>query len=102
MPRLRSRRFDLGEHFPEWEGFFFDNGHLHHPYWRRPFDAGDLKAMFYRCQQVTILEHELRRARAELERAQAAQEAAEARAEWYRHQLVLESRLGAMLGRLAA
>lgn len=91
------RRYDLGEHHPEWEGFIFDDGQLHHPYWRRPFTAGDLRAMFYTSQQVRILEHELTQARRDLETAQAAQDAAEHRAQFYRQQLQLESRMGMML-----
>lgn len=91
------RRFDLGADFPEWEGFIFHEGTLHHPYWRRGFTAGELRAMFYRTQQVTILEHEISRLRLDLARAQEAQEAAEHRAHYYRQQLRLESRLGMML-----
>lgn len=89
---------DLGELLgSEWEGFRLTAAGLHHPYWRRPFDHGDFKSMFYRSQQVTILEHELQRARADLDRAESAQEAADARANFYRQQLRLESRMGMML-----
>ena len=86
----------------EWEGFSLAADGLQHPAWRRPFSCGELRAMFWRCQQVTILEHELARTRAEIEHAQVASDAAEQRAAWYRNQLILESRLGAMLGRLVA
>lgn len=106
MPTPRKKRpaaFHLGEHFPEWDGFIFTaTGELQHPYWRRAFSAGDLKAMFYHAQQVTILEHENARLRAEIERAQAEQDAAQARAAWYRSQLVLESTHGAMLARITS
>ena len=89
---------DLAETLgPEWDGFRLSSDGLHHPYWRRPFSAGDFKAMFYRSQQVSILERDLSRVRAELERATAAQDAAEGRAAWYRQQLRLEARLGMML-----
>lgn len=85
---------------PEWEGFRLTHQGLHHPYWRRPFTRAELVAMFYRVQQVACLEHELKRARAEAEKATAAQEAAETRADYYRRHLTLESRAGAMLARL--
>jgi len=77
-------------------------GLLHHPYWRRPFDVGDLRAMFYRTQLVTILERDLARLRADLEKAHATADAAEHRAAFYRRQLVLESTTGAMLARIQA
>ncbi|MBD5803870.1 hypothetical protein AZOA_33110 [Azoarcus sp. Aa7] len=94
---------DLGELLgSEWDGFSLSRDGLQHPYWRRPFSCGELKAMFYRSQQVAILEREVSRARTEQERASAAQDAAEARADWYRHQLTLESRLGLMLARVSA
>lgn len=82
---------------PEWEGFSLSAAGLQHPYWRRAFTAGDFKAMFYQIQQVRILELDLSRARAALETARAAQDAAEDRADFYRRQLRLESRFGMML-----
>ena len=89
---------DLGELIgSEWDGFHLSAAGLHHPAWRRPFECGDLKAMFWRSQQVALLERDLAQARRDLERAQAAQEAAEARADYYRRQLRLESRMGMML-----
>lgn len=84
----------------EWDGFSLSADGLHHPYWRRPFSCGDLKAMFYRSQSVTIHERDAARARAEAEQARAAQDAAEQRAAFYRAQLVLESRMGMMLAAL--
>lgn len=99
----RHAIIDLAEQLgSEWDGFSLSVDGLQHPYWRRPFTCGDLKAMFYRSQQVTALELELQRARQAAERASAAQDAAEARAEWYRHQLTLESRYGLMLARVSA
>ncbi|HJV24554.1 MAG TPA: hypothetical protein VJ673_02660 [Aromatoleum sp.] len=89
---------DLGELLgSEWEGFRLSVDGLHHPYWRRPFECGELKAMFWRSQQVTALELDLTRAKQDAERATAAQDAAEERAAWYRQQLRLESRMGMML-----
>lgn len=67
----------------EWEGFSLAADGLQHPAWRRPFTCGELRAMFWRCQQVRTLEHDLERARAESAAAQEAQHAAEHRAAWY-------------------
>lgn len=101
---LRSHEsLDLGELLgSEWEDFRVSVQGLHHPYWRRPFTRAELVAMFYRSQQVAILEHELKRARAEAEKAAAAQEAAEARAAYYRQQLRLESQMGMMLASISS
>lgn len=89
---------DLGELLgSEWDGFGLSRDGLQHPYWRRPFSCADLKAMFYRSQQVAILERDIARAHADLDRATAAQDAAADRADYYRRQLRLESRLGMML-----
>lgn len=86
----------------DWDGFSLAIDGLQHPAWRRPFSCGELKAMFWRRQQVSILEHQIQQLRAEIERAQAAEDAAEARADWYRRQLNLESRFGLMLVRMTA
>ncbi len=90
-----------------WEGFRLagrtgDQGVLHHAYWRRPFDAGELRALFYRCQQVTALEYRIRQSEKELERLSEALHAAEQKTEFYRRQLRLESKMGFMLDRIAA
>lgn len=106
-PRPGSLRqhetLDLGELLgSSWDGFRLSSSGLHHPLWRAPFERGELMAMFWRCQQVRILERELRLLRADIERARAAEDAAEQRAAWYRRQLILESRIGAMLARFTA
>lgn len=86
----------------EWNGFSLASDGLQHPAWRRPFTCGELKAMFWRSQQVSILEHQIEQLRTEIERAQAAEDAAEVRTDWYRRQLNLESRFGLMLVRMTA
>lgn len=85
----------------DWDGFSLGADGLQHPSWRRAFSAGEFRAMFWRCQQVRILEHELAQVRAELDRARADLETSQARAAWYRRQLRLESRAGLMLSALS-
>lgn len=85
-----------------WDGYCLigtssGQGELVHPYWRRPFTAGDLNAMFYQTQRVGVVEYELSQLKKEVERATEAQFDAERQANWYRRQLVLESRMGAFL-----
>lgn len=97
--RLASHvALDLSELIgPDWDGFSLSVDGLQHPYWRRPFTAGELRAMFYRTQQVTILEHQLSRLRADFDRLSQDADEAEARADYYRRQLRLESRFSLML-----
>jgi len=90
---------------PEWEAAgarFGRDGLLYLAEWRRGFTVHELRALFFDCQRVRTLERELRQAVTELERASIEQSQSEARAVWYRRQLVLEARLGAMLARVAA
>lgn len=89
---------------PEWEqagARFGRDGLLYLQCWRRGFTPHELSALFFECQAVRSLTHENKRLVTELERAQLELSQAEARAAFYRRQLILESRLGAMLLRLA-
>jgi len=88
---------------PEWAAFrarFGRDGLLYLAEWRRGFTVHELRALFFDCQRARTLERELRAAVTDLERATIEQSQSEARAAWYRRQLVLESRLGAMLLRV--
>lgn len=106
-PRPGSMRnsdtLELGELLGStWDGYVLvggghEQGEFVHPYWRRGFNAGDLNAMFYQSQQVYAFEQERRLLEADLDRAVEAQFAAEKQAYWFKRQLVLESRMGAML-----
>ena len=90
---------------PEWEAAgarFGRDGLLYLAEWRRGFTVHELRALFFDCQRVRTLERELRQAAADLERATLELAQTEARAVWYRRQLVLEARLGAMFERIAA
>jgi hypothetical protein len=85
-----------------WVDFSFAGGLLHIPGFRRGFEPGELRAAFFQLQRLPGLEHEARRLRDERERAVQAAQAAEDAAGWYRRQLLLEARMGAMLQRLGA
>jgi len=90
---------------PEWAAFgarFGRDGLLYLAEWRRGFTVHELRALFFDCQRARTLEREKNRLADELARAESEKEKAEALAAWYRRQLVLESRLGAMLARLVA
>jgi len=82
-----------------WNGFYFRDGLLYVPEWRNGFSAGDIRALFFRCQMVTYLESEIRLLKAELLRRNEEIDTLEIKADFYRRQVQLESRLGMMLER---
>jgi hypothetical protein len=90
---------------PEWAAAgarFGRDGLLYLAEWRRGFTVHELRALFFECQRVRTLERERAQAVTDLGRVSLELSRLEARAAWYHRQLVLESRLGAMLARLAA
>lgn len=87
---------------PEWDGWRLGADRLlYAPEWRRGFTAPELRALFWRCQQVAALEADLRMMRAAVDAAEMRAEHAERLAWYLRRQLVLEARLGALVERLA-
>lgn len=88
----------------EWKDYgarFGRDGLLYLAEWRRGFTVHELRALFFDCQQVRSLANEKARLERERDHADHERILAEQRAAWYRRQLVLESRLGAMLERIA-
>ncbi len=88
---------------PDWGNFCFGrDGLFYLDGWRRGFTPHEIRAQFFQVQKVRLLEQVAQQARKELEQAiQDAQEA-ERMVGWYRKQLVLESRLGAMFERITS
>lgn len=80
---------------------FGRDGLLYLTPWRRGFTVHELQALFFESQRTRALERDNSRLARELEAAKEAEARAGERAAWYRRQLVLESRLGAMLERIA-
>jgi hypothetical protein len=85
-----------------WENFSFGrDGLFYMDGWRRGFTPSEIRAQFFQVQQIGCLKAAVQQARKEMEIAiQDAQEA-DRRAGWYRSQLVLESRMGLSLARIA-
>jgi len=65
--------------------------------WRRGFDVGELRALFFDCQQINTLRRERNAATAALDAATVKMEALERSVYWYRRQLIAEARLGPMM-----
>lgn len=81
----------------EWEGFRFKDDLLYIPGWNRGFSPGELRAMFFRIQQVSALESEKRRLQKDLDNREKALDELKRQRDFYRSQLVMESRYGLML-----
>lgn len=80
-----------------WREFQVVGGALAVPGVRRAIPAGELRAWWSTVQELAALRVQVEQLRRELGRAQQAQEAAEARAWYYRRHLVAESRLALLL-----
>lgn len=99
---------DLGQLLGEtWEGFRLvgqtgGQGVFVHSAWRRPFTAGEIYSLFWRCQQVEALQFKIRQLEKDLAAEAERAERADDRARFYRSQLALESRMGMMLSGLQA
>jgi hypothetical protein len=104
-PSKTFAELDLAEILgTSWQGFFLyggtnetdQQGTFAHVAWRKHLSAGDFRALFYQCQQVEILEHEVKRLKAEVQQAEEAADAAENAAEFYRRELRAASRFALM------
>lgn len=98
----RGRLLDFAEEIgPEWDGFFISaDREFCNPQWKRGFTPGDLKAQFWDLQGLRIAKHDVAQLKRELDRLQNKLDAAEIAAQFYRSQLVLESRAGLMLAKI--
>jgi len=69
------------------------------PEWRNGFAPHEIRAFFWKCQLVSSLKTEVRLLKAELDRRDNDIDALEIKADFYKRQLVLESRFGMILER---
>lgn len=83
----------------EWKGYRFTNGLIFVPEWRNGFAPHEIRAFFWKCQLVSILQTEVRLLKAELDRRNNEIDALEIKADFYKRQVVLESRFGMILER---
>lgn len=100
-----ATRLDLGalSACADWQDWVIDrDGVMWAPdTWRRGFTSHDIRSWFFLVQRGRQLERDLARTRDELSAALETHAALESRAAFYRRQLVLESRLGLALSRIA-
>ena len=83
----------------DWDGHIFRNGLLYIPEWRRGLTPGEIRSLFWQIQLVSSLKIEIKQLKEELERRNNEIDTLEVKADFYRRQLVLESRFGMILQR---
>lgn len=81
----------------EWKGYRFSNNLIFVPEWRNSFAPHEIRAFFWRCQLVSSLQGENNLLKSELDRRNKEIDALEIKADFYRRQVVLESRFGMIL-----
>lgn len=101
---MARNRIELGEVHPAWSGWVLSSydGRLYSPEWSRGFLPEYINAMPYHLAALNARRSEIEQLRKASQAAQEALDAAEARAAFYRSQLVLESRYGLMIAAFAA
>ena len=82
-----------------WEGFYFKDEQFYVPEWRRGFTPHEIRALFWKCQQIRSLNNEINSLKQELERRNEEFNKLEVKADFYKRQVILESRFGLMLQR---
>lgn len=84
----------------DWKNHTFRNNLLFIPEWRRGLTAQEIRAMYWEIQLVASLKREIRLLKSEIERRNNDIDQLEIKVQFYRRQLVLESRLGMMLQKI--
>ena len=83
----------------DWDGHIFRNNLLFIPEWRRGLAPSEIRSLFWQGQLVSSLKTEIELLKKELERRNQEIDNLEVKADFYRRQLVLESRFGLILQR---
>jgi hypothetical protein len=83
----------------EWKGYRFVGNLFYVPEWRNGFAPHEIRAVFWNTQQITCLKNEIALLKQELERRNGQIDSLETKADFYRRQLVLESKFGMILER---
>jgi len=83
----------------EWEGYYFKDELFYVPEWRRGFTPHEIRSLFWKCQQIRNLNNEINLLKQELERRNEEYNLLEIKSDFYKRQVILESRFGLMLQR---
>ncbi|SHL44644.1 hypothetical protein SAMN05216428_102432 [Nitrosospira sp. Nsp11] len=82
---------------PDWQGFIARDGNLYVPGWTRGFKPDEIRAMFYGVQLSSSLKREHDKLRAEIDAQQKTLADIIRQRDFYRSNLVLESKMGLAL-----
>lgn len=83
----------------DWDGHYFKDNQLYIPEWRRGLTPHEIRALFWQVQQIWSLKREIELLKRDIEKQTEEIISLEVKADFYRRQLVLESRFGMMLQR---
>ena len=83
----------------DWDGHYFRDNLLYIPEWRLGLAPGEIRALFWQVQQIWSLKREIELLKQELEKCTKDINDLEIKADFYRRQLVLESKFGMILQR---
>lgn len=83
----------------EWKGYRFVENLIYVPEWRKGFTPHEIRTFFWKCQQIRSLQQKINLLKKELVRRNEEIDDLEVKADFYRRQLVLESRFGMILER---
>ena len=83
----------------DWDGHYFRDNLLYIPEWRRGLAPGEIRALFWQVQQIWSLKREIDLLNQELKKCNEEINLLEVKADFYKRQLVLESRFGMILQR---
>ena len=78
---------------------YFKNSLLYIPEWRRGLSPHEIRALFWQVQQVSSLKREIGMLKKDIEKYAEEINALEVKADFYKRQLILESRFGLILQR---
>lgn len=83
----------------EWKGYRFVDNLFYVPEWRNGFPPHEIRAMFWKVQQLWSLQREIELLKQELDRRNEDINTLEVRVNFYKRQLMLESPFGMILER---
>lgn len=81
----------------DWDGHYFRNNQLYIPEWRRGLTPQEIRALFWQVQQISSLKREIGLLKKEIEKCAEEINTLEIKADFYKNQLVLESKFGMIL-----
>jgi Phage protein len=81
----------------DWEGYYFKDELFYVPEWRRGFTPHEIRALFWKCQQIRSLNNEINLLKQELERRNEEYNLLEIKSDFYKRQVILESQFGMIL-----